>query len=92
MNIFKNVALSFTCAPTKTEVFECHNVLHHILIASRMLCEGCSRIFIVMFLNDSNTLRLDEYFFANGGKNLRFQKYPVKRICEDRALNMEHIR
>ena len=26
--------------------------------------------------NDLNTLRVDEYFFENGGKNLRFQKYP----------------
>ena len=26
--------------------------------------------------NDSNTLRVDANFFKNGGKNLRFQKYP----------------
>ena len=26
--------------------------------------------------NDSNTLRVDEDFFKNGEKNLRFQKYP----------------
>ena len=26
--------------------------------------------------NDSSTLRVDAYFFENGEKNLRFQKYP----------------
>ena len=26
--------------------------------------------------NDSNTLRVDGYFFENGKKKIRFQKYP----------------
>ena len=32
----------------KTEVFEFDNVIHHILIALRILCKGCYRNFIVL--------------------------------------------
>ena len=35
----------------------------------------CS-VFVRTGENDSNTLRKDAYFFFNGEKNLRFQKYP----------------
>ena len=33
-------------------------------------------VFVWMSENDSSTLRVDAYFFENGEKNLRFQKYP----------------
>jgi len=54
-----------------------HDVMHHLLLALRMLCEGCYRISIVfvwMGENDSNTLRVDAYFFANGGTKSPFSK------------------
>ena len=53
----------------KTEVFEYDDVVHHILPALRILCEGCYRVSI-----DSSTLLLRVDFFENGGKNLRCQK------------------
>ena len=71
--IFKNTAgLSFTRGWTK------HDVMHYLLLALRMLCEGCYRILIVFpsFENNSNALRVDAYFFANGGEKSLFQNYP----------------
>ena len=55
-----------------------HDVMHHLPLALRMLCEGCYRILIVFpsFENDSNALRVDAYFFANGGEKSPFQNYP----------------
>ena len=46
-----------------------------------MFNKGCYRFSIVFaFLwtgeNDSNTPRVDAYYFKNGEKNLRVQKYP----------------
>ena len=54
-----------------------HDVMHRGLIAPCMLCEGCYRTSIVLWTgeNDSSTLLVDAYFFANGrGKNFRFQR------------------
>ena len=54
-----------------------HDVMHHVLIAPCMLCEGCYRTFIVLWTgeSDSSTLLVDPYFFANGReKNFRFQR------------------
>ena len=53
----------------KTEVFEYDDVVHHILPALRILCEGCYRVSI-----DSSTLLPRVDFFENGGENLRCQK------------------
>ena len=53
----------------KTEVFEYDDVVHHILPALRILCEGCYRVSV-----DSSTLLLRVDFFENGGENVRFQK------------------
>ena len=49
-----------------------HDVMHRILIAPCMLCEGCYRISIVLWTdeNDSNTLLVDTYFFANGREKI----------------------
>ena len=33
-------------------------------------------VFVWMGESDLNTLRVDAYFYENGGKNLRCQKYP----------------
>ena len=47
VKIFENGGHSFTCGRTKTEVFEYDNVIHHLLLAWRMLCEECYRFSIV---------------------------------------------
>ena len=79
MKIFENAGFSFTCGRTKTEVFEYDDVVHHTLLALRMLRKGCYvllRVFVWTGRNDSNTLRVDAYFFLKTEKvNLRFQKY-----------------
>ena len=52
-----------------------------MILALRMLCKRDYRISIVLALscglakNDSNTLRVDAYFFENGEQSLCFQKY-----------------
>ena len=75
----------FTCGRTKTEVFEYDGVIHHILLAfKQMPCQGSYRISIVLAFScgRSKTIRIryavhvDIHIFENGGKNLRFQKYP----------------
>ena len=58
--------------------------MHHILIESRMLREGCLSCFhrcVDWRERFELSLRVDAYyFFANGGKKkLRFQKYPDTR-------------
>ena len=65
----------------KTEVFEYDDVVHHILPALRILCEGCYRVSI-----DSSTLRVD--FFENGGEHLRLSK--IIRILVDGGLRIQH--
>ena len=60
----------------KTEVFEYDDVVHHIIPALRIRCEGCYRVSL-----DPSTLRVD--FFETGGKNLCFQK--IIRILVDVA-------
>ena len=87
MEIIKNTAgMSFTRGWTK------RNVVHHLLLALRMPCEGCYRISIVfvwMGENDSNALPVDAYFFTNEGKNLRFK---TMRIHVDGDLNKLPLR
>ena len=67
--VFENAGFSFTCGQTKMEVFKYVDVIHHILLAWRMLRKGCSRISIVSAFsvvwtgeNDLNMLRVDAYF------------------------------
>ena len=36
-------------------------------------------VFVLTSEKDSNTLRVDAYFFENGEKILRFQNYPDRR-------------
>ena len=36
----------------------------------------CLSVFVWTGENDSNKLRVDAFFFQNGGKNLCFEKYP----------------
>ena len=65
---------------TITEVFEYDIMMSYII--QRMPCKACNRISILRSVfvwtgkNDSNTLRVEGYFFYNGQKNLLFQKYP----------------
>lgn len=65
----------------KTEVFEYDDVVHHILLALRIHCQGCYRVSI-----DSSTLRVD--FFENGGKNVCLSK--IIRILVDGGLRIQH--
>ena len=46
--IFENAGFAFTCGRTKTEVFECDDVIHHILLAWCMLHKRCYCISIVL--------------------------------------------
>ena len=99
-HLFKNAPFKsgfpFTWGRTKTEFFEYDDVIHHILLAfKQMPCQGCYRISTVLAFScgRSKTIRiryavyLDIYLFENGGKILRFQKYPdacrtePKRSC-----------
>ena len=74
---FENAGFLFTCGRTKTEVFEYSDVMNYILLTLRMLCEWCFRFHIAWAgENDSNTLRVDAYFFRNGGQNSPFSKIP----------------
>ena len=84
MEIFENAGFSFTCGPTKTEIFENDDAIHHLLLVLRMPCEGCYRISIVLAFwcgraKDSNTLRVDVYF-----KNIRIR---VDRALDEKCSN-----
>ena len=75
VGFLKNAGFSFTCGQTKMEVFKYVDVIHHILLAWRMLRKGCSRISIVSAFsvvwtgeNDLNMLRMCGcIFFEKGG-------------------------
>ena len=59
--------------------FEYDDVIHHLLLAQRMLYEGCYSISIAQHFrrdgrSDSNTLRVEAYFFENGGNKSPFSK------------------
>ena len=45
-NFLKTLVSPFTCARTKTNVFEYNDAMHHLLLAQRMLRKGCHRISI----------------------------------------------
>ena len=44
--ILKNAGFSFTCGRTQTEVFEYDDVIHYILLASRMIFKD-----VIVFLS-----------------------------------------
>ena len=48
VEIFKKAGFSFTCGRTKTEVFQYDDVIHHVLLAWRMLRKGCYRFSFVL--------------------------------------------
>ena len=48
MKIFKNAGFSLIYGRSKREVFEYGDVINHMLLALRMLCEGCCHISIVL--------------------------------------------
>ena len=81
-SFLKSLSLSFTCGWTKTQVFEYDDIIRHL--PKHYACSVRDAIVFPLFSvfawtaeNDSNTLRVDAYFFfENGGENLRFQKYP----------------
>ena len=77
MEIFENAGFSFTYGRTKTEVFEYDDVVHHTLLALRMLRKRCYvllSVFVWTAESDSNTLRVVAYFFENGENKSVFSK------------------
>lgn len=64
-SFFEDAGLSFSCGRTKIGFL----VLYAIVFPS-------FSVFVRTGENDLNTLRVDTYFYENGGKNLRCQKYP----------------
>ena len=64
VKLFENAGHLFTCGRTKTEVSEYDDVI------------PLFSVFVWTAENDSNTLLVEAYFLENGGKTLRFQKYP----------------
>ena len=48
VEIFENAGFSFIYGRSKREVFEYDDVINQMLLALRMLCEGCCRISIVL--------------------------------------------
>ena len=86
VEILKNAGLSITCGRTKTEFFfKNDDVIHHILLALRMLCEGFYRISIVAAFScgRANTLRVHAYFFANGEQKITVFKHNRIRVNGD---------
>ena len=71
----------FTCRRAKTEFFEYDDVIHHTLLAWRMLIKECYRISIVLAFSygRAKTIRIRNMsmriFFWKRRKNIRFQKY-----------------
>ena len=80
MKIFENVGNSFTCRRTKTEAFEHDDVMHHLLLAWRMLCEGCYLSYfhcLAFSYGRARTIPIrcvDAYFFENGRQKCPFSK------------------
>ena len=70
VELFKNAGFSFIYGRSKREVFEYDYVINHMLLALRMLCEGCCRISIVSAFSyeRAKTIRI-RYMWT------RFQKY-----------------
>ena len=90
VEIFENAGFPFLCGRTKTEVFECDDVIHHILLAWCMLHKRCYISSVLAFsCGRAKTIRIryvsprsrlpsvasvHTYFFENGEKILRFQR------------------
>ena len=53
----RNAGFSFIYGRSKREVFEDDDVINHMLLALRMLCEGCCRISIVLAFSYLSTRR-----------------------------------
>ena len=88
MKIFENAGHSFTYGRTKTEVFEYDDVMHHLLLAWR-ICSARDVIVFPLFSvfvwtgeKDSNTLRVDAYFFLK-----RREKSPFAIFLERGELH-----
>ena len=70
VEIFENAGFSFIYERSKGEVLENDDVINHMLLPLRMLCEGCCRISIVLAFSyeRAKTIRI-RYIWS------RFQKY-----------------
>ena len=58
VKIFKNAGFSLIYGRSKWEVFEYDDVINHMLLALRMLCEGCCHISIVLASERAKTIRI----------------------------------
>ena len=59
VEIFENDGFNtFTYGRTKTEVFEYHDVIHHIPLALSMLCKGWYRIVLAFSLRQAKTIEI----------------------------------
>ena len=83
MKIFENAGHSFTCGRMKAEVFDDDNVYTSFPTSiTHALC--LFSVFVWTGKNNSNTLRVDAYFFfENGGKNSLFQTKPDTTNAND---------
>ena len=81
MEIFKNIGFSCTCGRTKTEVLVpvYDSWIIYILLYPNYSIDDfhCSLRFVLTGENDSNTLRVDAYFFATKTEE---KKYPFLEI------------
>ena len=84
--IFEKAGFSFTCGRTKTEVFQYDDVIHHVLLAWRMLRKGCFRLSFVLAFSCGwpKTIRVHQvlmgsffcFFSLKRGKRSPFSKKP----------------
>ena len=78
VEIFENAGFSFTRGRTKTKVFKCDDVIHHILLAWRMLRNWCHCIDIVRVDGRKRfeyaTQRCFFVFFLKRRKKFQFSK------------------
>lgn len=59
VEILNNAGFSFPCGRTRTEVFEYDDIIHHLLLVRRMLCEECYRIPIIKRFRINGRKRFD---------------------------------
>ena len=89
-SFLKSLSLSFTCGWTKTQVFEYDDIIRHL--PKHYACSVRDDIVFPLFSvfawtaeNDSNTLRVDAYFFLKTEEKISVFKNI--RIHLDGALN-----
>ena len=67
----------------KTEVFEFDDIIHHILLALRILCRGCYRISIVLAFSSAFCFFSLQVFLIDA---LQFTGFLILLFCMERPL------